>query len=203
MQFCHNPHAWHSIPQSGGDPQIQTLSLRSKGFAFHINSSDQHVRDEASKHLGLKTSGTQRVIVNWESAFKGFVSRPTHPMAWCKGSSLKNAQRHVRVLSCVWLFATPWTEPTRPLSMGLSKQEYWNGLLFPAPRDLPNPVIEPVSFTSPALAGRFFTSWGTDSFANLTVPACRAQACWDTLQGVRHWQRPCSHCPLLIKASGQ
>ena len=44
-----------------------------------------------------------------------------------------------------------------PLSIGFSRQEYWNGLLFPPPGDLPNPGIEPVSVASLALAGGFFT----------------------------------------------
>ena len=39
---------------------------------------------------------------------------------------------------------TPWT----PLSMGFSRQEYWSGLLFPSPRDLPDPGIK---VRSPAL----------------------------------------------------
>ena len=48
----------------------------------------------------------------------------------------------------VWLFATPWTVAHQaPLSMGFSRQEYWSGLLFPSPGDLPNSGIEP---TSPA-----------------------------------------------------
>ena len=60
--------------------------------------------------------------------------------------------------SRVRLFATQWTVvPQAPLSMGLSRQEYWSGLPFPSPRDLPNPGIKPTSLTSPALAGRFFT----------------------------------------------
>ena len=42
-----------------------------------------------------------------------------------------------------------------PLSIGLSRQEYWSRLPFPSPRDLPNPGIEP---RSPALAGRFFAA---------------------------------------------
>ena len=43
-------------------------------------------------------------------------------------------------------FVTPWTVACQaPLSMGFSKQEYWSGLLFPYPRDLPNPAIEPRS----------------------------------------------------------
>ena len=52
------------------------------------------------------------------------------------------------------ILATPWTVAHQaPLSMGFSRQEYWSGLPFPSPGDLPNPGIKPVS---PALAGRFF-----------------------------------------------
>ena len=37
-------------------------------------------------------------------------------------------------LSCVWLFATPWTAAYQaPRSMGFSRQEYWNGVPFPSP----------------------------------------------------------------------
>ena len=42
-----------------------------------------------------------------------------------------------------------------PLSMGFSRQEYWSGLPFPSPQNLPKPEIEP---TSPALTGGFFTT---------------------------------------------
>ena len=42
-----------------------------------------------------------------------------------------------------------------PLSMEFSRQEYWNGLLFPTPGDLPDPGIAPAS---PALAGKSFTT---------------------------------------------
>ena len=55
----------------------------------------------------------------------------------------------VKSLSCVRLFATPWTVAYQaPLSMGFSRQECWSGLPFPSPGDLPNPGIEP---RSPAL----------------------------------------------------
>ena len=55
----------------------------------------------------------------------------------------------VKSLSRVRLFMTPWTVAYQaPLSMGFSRQEYWSGLLFPSPEDLPNPGIEP---RSPAL----------------------------------------------------
>ena len=45
-----------------------------------------------------------------------------------------------------------------PLSMGFSREEYWNGLPFPTPGDLPDPGIKPTSLASPALAGGFFTT---------------------------------------------
>ena len=48
-------------------------------------------------------------------------------------------------------FATPWTVACQaPLSMGFSRQEYWSGLPYPPPGDLPNPRIEPRSPASPA-----------------------------------------------------
>ena len=48
-----------------------------------------------------------------------------------------------------------------PLSMGFPRQEYWSGLPFPTSGDLPNPGIEPLSPTSPALPDRFFTTSAT------------------------------------------
>ena len=48
-----------------------------------------------------------------------------------------------------------------PLSMGFSRQEYWNGLPRLPPGNLPNPGIKSTSITSPALAGRFFTTSAT------------------------------------------
>ena len=49
----------------------------------------------------------------------------------------------------------PWAVAHQvPLSMGFPRQEYWSGLPFPPPGDLPNPGIESTSLT---LAGRFFT----------------------------------------------
>ena len=62
-------------------------------------------------------------------------------------------------LSHVQLFATPWTIACHaPLSMGFPSQEYWSGLPFPSPRDLPDPEIEARSVASPTVAGGFFTT---------------------------------------------
>ena len=55
----------------------------------------------------------------------------------------------VKLLRHVRLFATPWTVAYQALqSMGFSRQEYWSGLPFPSPGDLPNPGIK---LGSPAL----------------------------------------------------
>ena len=58
----------------------------------------------------------------------------------------------------VLLFASAWTVPLQALSMGFPRQEYWSGLLFPSPGDLPNPGMEFLSLVSPTSAGGFFTS---------------------------------------------
>ena len=53
-------------------------------------------------------------------------------------------------------FVTPWTVARQaPLSLGFPRQEYWSGLPFLSPGDLPDPRVEPVP---PALAGKFFTT---------------------------------------------
>ena len=62
----------------------------------------------------------------------------------------------VKSLSRVRLFATPWTVAYQASpSMGFFRQEYWSGLPFPSPGDLPDPGIEP---RSPALEADVLTS---------------------------------------------
>ena len=62
----------------------------------------------------------------------------------------------VYLLNCVWLFAASWTVAHQALlSMGFPRQEYWSGLPFPSPGDLPHPGIEP---RSPTLQADALTS---------------------------------------------
>ena len=64
---------------------------------------------------------------------------------------------HAQLFNCVQFFVTPWTVAHQaPLSMELSRQEYWSGLPFPTAWDIPDPGIEPVSLESPALTDGFF-----------------------------------------------
>jgi len=85
-------------------------------------------------------------------------------------------------------FGTPWTITHQaPLSMGFPSQEYWSGLPFPSPGDLPDPGIESIS----ALAGGFFT---TEPLGNLDVTV----SMWQTydeprFKGVPRWLRMSTH----------
>ena len=69
------------------------------------------------------------------------------------------------MLSCfshVQLFVTPWFIARQvPLSMGFSRHEYWSGLSFPPPGDLPDPEIKRTYPVPPALTSRFFTTSAT------------------------------------------
>ena len=75
------------------------------------------------------------------------------------------------VCSVVSDSVTPWTAAHQaPLSMGLSRQDYWSGLTFPTPGDLSNPGIKPTSFASPTLADGFFTTWEAPMENDMAIP---------------------------------
>ena len=79
----------------------------------------------------------------------------------------------VQSLSRVQLFGTPWSVAYQaPLSMSFSRQEYWSGLLFPSPGDLPDPGIKR---WSPALQVFFFVFFS--SLHNLIVFRCLFTMC--------------------------
>ena len=66
------------------------------------------------------------------------------------------SEKKVKSLRRVWLFVTLWTVAHQaPPSMGFSRQEYWSGLPFPSPGDLPDPGIKP---RSPAMQADALTS---------------------------------------------
>ena len=86
---------------------------------------------------------------------------------------------HAQSLSHVWLFVTPWTVAQQaPLSMGFFRQEYWSGLPFSPPWDLPDPGIKLASPVSPALAGGFFITTTTWEAQKLLVPTCDLHRQW-------------------------
>ena len=71
----------------------------------------------------------------------------------------------MRACVCVCVCVAPWaTAHQAPLSMKLSGQEYWSGVPFLTPGDLPNPGIKPASPTSPALQADSFTAESLGKF---------------------------------------
>ena len=85
--------------------------------------------------------------------YQEFITQPPNAPVSLLEKCCSYPNRCICVLSCVWLFATSWTPAFQAsLSMEFSTQEYWNGLPFPTPGDLPDPGIKSVS---PALADRF------------------------------------------------
>ena len=77
----------------------------------------------------------------------------------------------VKSLSHVRLLATLWTVAYEvPPSIGFSRQEYWSGLLFPSPGDLPNPGIEPRSLALLLLLLSRFLILGRPLLLLLPIP---------------------------------
>ena len=87
-------------------------------------------------------------------------------MGFRDGSEVKNLPANVYVRakslqSCLALCDPKTVVHQPPLSMRFSRQEYWSGLLFPSPGNLPDSGIEPTSLMPPALAGGFFATSAT------------------------------------------
>ena len=88
-----------------------------------------------NSHDSLNSERTQVVITNFLHYYRSL-------------SLWTDRHKTYKCLSLghVWLFGTPWTVAHKaPPSMGFSRQEYWSGLPFPFPGDLPNSGIEPRS----------------------------------------------------------
>ena len=106
----------------------------------------------------------------------------------------------VCTLNRVQLFATLWTVACQaPLSMEFPRQEYWSGLPFPSPGDLPDPGIEPASLASLALAGGFFATEPPgksheDAYGHITIFLYQKQSKCKEIRLKRVWES--NHTPL-------
>ena len=91
--------------------------------------------------------------------------RSLHGGPWNPGSSWG---MHAQLPHPCLTLVTPWTVAHQaPLSMGFSRQEYWNGLPFSSLGHFPNPGIKPASLRSPTLVGEFFTASATSDVPDL------------------------------------
>ena len=140
---------------------VRQMSVRALKYDTVIIFMDCH-RQAHSDFQGLLT-----VKNGFRSKELGDVT--THIRIWClrdkrykrwsrrysASPKFKNAWGHSAVSVCVcvcvlpspvWLFTTPWAVTLQPpLSTEFFRQEYWSGLPFPSPGDLPDPGIEPGS----------------------------------------------------------
>ena len=74
------------------------------------------------------------------------------------------------MLSRVQFSVIPWTVAHQtPLSMGFLRQEYWSGLPFPSPQNIPDPGIEAASLAPPTLAGAFFINCTTREACSIII----------------------------------
>ena len=127
------------------DPLEKEMAIHFRTIAWKIPWTEEPGR--------LQPMGWQRVGHDWATSlhFHSLLisilimyTCNTLSRAWTKKSSPALDHVKVKLLSRVHLFATPWTVAYQaPLSMGFSRQEYWSGLPFPSPGDLPNPGIKP------------------------------------------------------------
>ena len=98
-----------------------------------------------STSLGLNSQGLERGVTLFQHGSITHVN--------CKPPK-RSLRVFAQLLSCVQLFAIPWTIACQtPLSTGFSRREHWSGLPCPPPGDLPDPGIKRVSYT----AGGLFT----------------------------------------------
>ena len=116
----------------------------------------------------VKNPPVMRETWVWSLGWEDPLEKPmaTHSRILCWGPNesdmtewLSTQHRHW-ILVCAQSCSLVWLSTTyqAPLSLEFSRQEYWRGLPFPSPGDLPDPGIEPESSVSTALAGRFFTT---------------------------------------------
>ena len=144
--YTYSP-SWTAIPplspyHPSGSSQCtnpkHAVSCIEPGLAIRFIYDIIHVSMPFSQIITLSPSPTESKRLFYISVFL--------LLSHIQGYHYHLSKFHIYVLSCVWLFVTPWTIAYQaPPSIGFSRQGYWSGLPFPSPGDLPDPGIEPGS----------------------------------------------------------
>ena len=131
------PAVWETWVRSLGweDPLEKGMATYSSILAWRIPWTEEPG--------GLQSMGLQRVGHDWATfTFNSVLFWYTSVHTSYYTYIFIHIVTVVQLLSRVWFFVTPWTVARQaPLFMELSRQEYWSGLPFPSPGDLPNPGI--------------------------------------------------------------
>ena len=129
--------------QSGDHSQASQPWAGSSSRAVHTCIENANCRNR------MEMSRCQDWKWLYSDTTRGFNGKKSPPLCFSGSHTLYACV--LSHFSRVWLFVTPWTVTHQaPLSMGFSRQEYWNGLPCPLPRDLPDPGIKPWSPASQA-----------------------------------------------------
>ena len=108
---------------------------------------------------GRRRRGQQDEMVGWHHWLNGRVWASSGSWWWTEKPGMLQSMESQRAGHDLATELTDWTVAHQaPLPMKFSRQEYWSGLPFPPPADLPDLEIELASLASFALAGRFFTT---------------------------------------------
>ena len=157
----HFPFSLWCIGEGNGNPfQCSCLENPGDGGAwwaavYGVKQSQTRLKRLSSSSSRLVIAflpRSKRLLISWLQSPSAVILEPQNKIFHCFHCFpmyLPWSDGKVKSLSRVQLFATPWTAAYQaPLSMGFSRQEYWSGLPFPSPGDLPHPGIES---RSPAL----------------------------------------------------
>ena len=129
------------MPSSRGfsPPRDWTHVFCSSCITGRFFSAEPSGRPIALSYLGANNNVLQCPwILWWSSGYGSVLSLPMAQVRFqvreLRSHKLWKKRKKVKSLSCVWLFATPWTVVHQaPPSMEFSRQEYWSGLPFPSP----------------------------------------------------------------------
>ena len=146
-----------SLPGSSVHGIFQARVLEWGAIAFSMSmSTEPQTRGPTEQYTVVSFTGSRdkNVKVNFMRDIIGLSGLNIAKLIWMGQIVLLSACGYqvlkvkAKSLSCVRLFATPWTVAYHaPPSMGFSRQEYWSALPCPSQEDLPNPGIEPRSPT--------------------------------------------------------
>ena len=143
-------------PEPAGPMEAKEAQMRGKVIAMPKEVHKKWASLLDNRYTTIRTHTDSR-LTRRAATYSCAEGEPLNPREG--GVPFRESCMRIQSLSCIRLFATPWTIAHQALlSMEFSQQEYWSGLPFPIPGDLPNPGIEPRSPVSPALVGIFLNT---------------------------------------------
>ena len=148
LQFMGSQRVEYDWATALNSTELREVSCIGEGNGNPLQCSClENPRDGGAWWAAVYGVAQSQTGLKWHSSSRGFLQVPLLRFPDREGGNLKDTLKvKVKSFSCVRLFATPWTVTHQaPPSMGFSKQEYWSGLPFPSPGDLPHPGIEPRS----------------------------------------------------------